>query len=231
MKRLQASRCCPLSPLSFVSCCDPSCAPVSSHFMKCNWSLRVAKEHLPPDTSPCSALHVCSHVDASLMRDDPHCCTRALKAEARMLCPVKALRAGAVKRRPSAVVKRYGFLFCFCPSASDIAEVELSLRSATSPHSPSELFKKAKIWARTQVGVFQGSNEPTTISVLRELLWKIDHVGKMRTHPTSIYPWQARCRGTCLLRLLKTCDWMEKLSNGESMETALCSRTHFNDLQ
>lgn len=113
-------------------------------------------------------------------------CVEGVPEEARVLRPVKALRAGAVKRRPIAVVKLYGFLFCFCLPASDIAEVELSLRCATSPHSPSELFKKTKIRARTQVGVFQGCNEPTTISVLREHLWKIDHVGKMRTHPASI---------------------------------------------
>lgn len=113
-------------------------------------SRRIAS---PLDTTPRSALHACSHVDSSfsparrlsVLQIKTHACVEGVPVEARMLCPVKALRAGAVKRRPIAVVKLYGFLFCFCLQASDIAEVELSPRSATSQRSPSELFKKTKI--------------------------------------------------------------------------------------
>lgn len=65
------------------------------------------------------------------------------------------------------------------------------------------LFRDTKTWVCTQVCVFQGCDEPTTISVLRERLWKIDYLGKMSTRPISIYPWQAFCCATCLWRLLK----------------------------
>lgn len=139
--------------------------PASSHFTKCNQSLRAAKENIPPDRGPPPPPPLwtppralpCTCAAASIYLFIFHLCggsrgrgsegTHASMAplvEAGMRCPVKALRAGAVKSRPIAVVKLYGFLFCSLP-ASDIADDELSLRSATSQHNPPELFKKTKI--------------------------------------------------------------------------------------
>lgn len=128
---------------------------------------------------------------------------KVLLVEAGMLCPVKALWAGAVKRRPIAAVKLYGFLFFVCLSVSDIADDGLSLRFATSQYGSSELFKRHQNLSMHRSCVFQGCDEPTTVSVPRERLWKIDCLGKMRTRPTSICPWQACCWATCLWRLLK----------------------------